>query len=391
MSKVLRVFVLVFFSLLVYSCDNGKTAETVFPAQATSAACASSAIANRYVIQWEDGTYSVHKTQENIDDETFRNTFVRDNLASIKHIDRDARISIKQTTSATEVSQLENTATWGPVKIEASNVWSQGIYGQGILVGIVDGMVDTSHVQLQNNIASFQQFNDEANNPNLNIHGTHVAGIIAADPNKGSVTGVAPSAKIVAGQFIGNDGGGSLGDAIVAMNYVASQGVKVINMSWGGAPCVQNLKSALKDLSNKGILIVTASGNEGVNSDYSPTYPAAFMLNNQINVAASTSDDYMIYFSNFGLKTVNVMAPGVNIFSTIPGNKTEALDGTSMAAPMVTGTAALIWSAFPNATSQQIKTAILTSVDTIRPGINVSTRGRINARKALDKLRSMLQ
>ena len=390
MSNVLRIFVLVFFSFFVFSCDNSKTTETVFPAQATSAACTSSAIANRYVIQWEDGTYTVHKTEENVDDETFRNTFVKDNLALIKHIDRDSKVSIKQSPTS-EVSQLENVATWGPVKIEAPNVWSQGIYGQGILVGIVDGMVDASHIQLQSNVVSAQQFNDEANNPNLNIHGTHVAGIIAADPNKGSVTGVAPSAKIVAGQFIGNDGGGSLGDAIVAMNYVASQGVKVINMSWGGAPCVQNLKSALQDLSNRGILIVTASGNEGVNSDYSPTYPAAFMLNNQINVAASTTDDYMIYFSNFGLKTVNIMAPGVNIFSTIPGNKIEALDGTSMAAPMVTGTAALIWSAFPNATSQQIKAAILGSVDTTRPGINVSTRGRINARKALDKLRSMLQ
>jgi len=390
MSKVLRVFVLVFFSLLVYSCDNGKTTETVFPAQATSAACVSSAIANQYVIQWEDGSYSVHKTEANIDDEAFRNTFIKDNLASIRHVDRDIRISIKQN-STSEVTQLENIATWGPVKIEAPAVWSQGIYGQGILVGIVDGMVDASHLQLQSNVLSVQQFNSETNNPNLNIHGTHVAGIIAADPSKGSVTGVAPSAKIVAGQFIGNDGGGSLGDAIVAMNYVASQGVKVINMSWGGAPCVQNLKSAVQDLSNKGILIVTASGNEGINSDYSPTYPAAFMLSNQINVAASTTDDYMIYFSNFGLKTVNIMAPGVNIYSTIPGNKIEALDGTSMAAPMVTGTAALIWSAFPNASSQQIKAAILGSVDTTRPGINVSTRGRINARKALDKLRSMLQ
>ncbi|MFN3695957.1 MAG: S8 family peptidase [Pseudobdellovibrio sp.] len=390
MNKLSWVIALLYLNLLIVGCDNGKTTETVFPAQATSAACASASIANRYVVHWENGNYSVVETESHVDDEIFRNTYVKDNLAAIKHVDRDIRISINQI-SKKDLSTQSGISSWGPNKIEAPAVWSQGFQGQNVRVGIVDGMVDASHVQLRNNILVSEQFNDEINNSQVNIHGTHVAGIIAADPSKGPVVGVAPAAKIIAGQFIGNDGGGSLGDAIIAMNYVAAQGVKVINMSWGGAPCVQNLRSALQELSSKDILIVTASGNDGLNSDYSPTYPAAFMLDSQINVAASTSDDYMIYFSNFGFKTVNILAPGVNIFSTVPGNKSTLLDGTSMAAPMVTGTAALLWSAFPNASSQQVKIAILNSVDVARPNANVSSRGRINARKALDTLRSMLQ
>ena len=389
MLKSKLICILISLLFILSSCDNGKTSESVFPAQATNAACESETIANRYVIQWEDGTYSIHQSAKNIDDETFRNTFVKNHLSKIKHIDRDVKIRIQQqqqnatTTSAT---------TWGPEKIEAPYLWNQGHTGQNVIIGVVDGMVDNNHVQLSTNILALQQFNNELNNPKLNRHGTHVAGIIAADPNKGTISGVAPSAKIISGQFIGNDGGGSLGDAIMAMNYVANKGAKIINMSWGGAPCVQNLRSAVESLSNQGILIVTASGNEGLNSDFYPTYPAAFNLKNQINVAASTLDDFLIYFSNRGYNSVNIAAPGVNIYSTVPGNQIESMDGTRMAAPMVSGAAALLWSAVPNATSQDIKSALLQSVD--RPNqreLIVSSRGRLNVRKALDSLKSMLQ
>ncbi len=161
-------------------------------------------------------------------------------------------------------------------------------------------------------------------------------------------------------------------------------------MSWGGAPCVENLKSAMEQLSSKNILLVTAAGNEGTNLDYSPSYPAAFGVLNQINVAATTVDDMMIYFSNRGFRTVNIGAPGVGIYSTVPGNKIEAMDGTSMASPLVAGVAALLFSAEPTASAQQVKLAILNSVDTPMGGLQVSSRGRINARKALDQLRLIL-
>ena len=146
----------------------------------------------------------------------------------------------------------------------------------------------------------------------------------------------------------------------------------------------------MEQLSAQNILLVTAAGNEGINLDYSPSYPAAFGVLNQINVAATTVDDMMIYFSNRGFRTVNIAAPGVGIYSTVPTNKIEAMDGTSMAAPLVSGVAALLFSAEPTASAQQVKLAILNSVDTPMAGLQVSSRGRINARKALDQLRLIL-
>lgn len=370
-------------------CNNGKTKESVF-SESAQAYCESNTLSNRYVVQWEDGTITVEKTELGTTDDEFRETFVKDNLSLIKHVDRDYQIRIRPlAASASDVQAQATGLSYGPERIGADQVWAQGYKGQNVKVGVVDGMVDSSHVQLSGNVISNEQFNNEINDPYLNIHGTHVAGIIAADPTKGPVTGVAPSAKIIVGQFISNAGGGSLGEAILAMNSVADKGAKVINMSWGGAGCVSSLKDAVTTLSNRGILIVTAAGNDGVNSDYSPDYPAAFRLENQINVAATTSDDRFISFSNRGYHTVNIGAPGVGIFSTIPLNRIDDMDGTSMAAPMVTGAAALLWSAVPSATAQQIKQALYSSVDVFSE-YQVSTRGRINVKKALDALRAML-
>lgn len=373
--------------VFISGCNNNKTADSV-TSQNNSDACLAAALSNRYVVQWEDGTYTVEYGKSDVD---FKNNFTEKKLALIKHVDRDHRIQLKIQNTTEVTSQSAGAINWGPEKMEAPALWSQGFHGENVLVGVVDGMVDATHSQLAPNISSIQQFNSETNDPAKNKHGSHVSGIIAADPSQGPISGVAPKAKIVGGQFIGNDGGGSLGDAIIAMNSVASRGAKIINMSWGGAPCVENLKSAMEQLSNKDIILVTASGNEGINSDYSPSYPAAFGVFNQLNIAATTFDDFMIYFSNRGFRTVNVGAPGVGIYSTVPGNKIETMDGTSMAAPMVSGVAALLLSAKPLATAQQIKNAILRSVDVTAGGtLQVSSRGRINARKALAELQAML-
>jgi subtilisin family serine protease len=389
MRNKIQLALLVLGLVILTGCNNGKSKESVF-SETAQASCVSNSLSNRYVVQWEDGSITVETTDHGTTDNDFRESFVKDNLALIKHVDRDYKIQLRpMAKSSDDVQANAATLSWGPTKIGAEQVWAQGYKGQGVKVGVIDGMVDSTHVQLANNVISNEQFNQETNNPNLNTHGTHVAGIIAADPNLGSVGGVAPSAKILAGQFIGNGGGGSLGDAILAMNSVANKGAKIINMSWGGAGCVASLKDAVTALSDRGILVVTAAGNEGVNSDYTPDYPAAFRLANQINVAATTSDDRFISFSNRGYRTVNIGAPGVGIYSTIPGNRIDDMDGTSMAAPMVSGAAALLWSAVPAATAQQIKQALFSSVD-VYSEYQVSTRGRVNVKKALDALRAML-
>lgn len=401
--------------LLLSGCGGTKTADSVMTS-ASSAQCVGEAMEKRFIVQWEDGSFSVEHGDSK---EEFRDTFVTENLALIRHVDADQKIQLPdqndlRTNSATDVSvSASGTLNWGPAMIQASALWSKNIKGDGITVAVIDGMVDITNTQLRPNIAINPneianngidddnngyiddvygiQINTGVNNPAKNRHGSHVAGIIAADSTVGPIQGVAPKAKIIPAQFIDNEGGGSVGDGIIAMNYAASRGAKVMNMSWGGSPCIPSLQSAMKALSDQGILLITASGNEGTNVDQTPSYPSAFNLYNQINVAASTIDDFMVYFSNFGFNSVHVAAPGVDIYSTVPGNQVEAMSGTSMASPMTAGAAALLWSAFPSASAQQVKQALLKGVD-ITPGheFQVSTRGRINVNKSYTILKSML-
>lgn len=399
-------------------CGGAKTSDSVFPV--SSSACGQEASEKRFIVEWEDGRFTVENGNSS---EDFRKTFVSQNLEMIKHVDQDVRVQLKNQNDIISAEGGEMSAeslNWGAQRINAPQVWSQGYDGDGVVVGVIDGMVDVNHPQLSSNIAVNDseipgnnvdddgngfvddykgiQVNKETNNPSLNRHGTHVSGIIVADQSTGPIAGVAQRAKVLPAQFIGNDGGGSIGDAIVALNYVANRGVKIINMSWGLDSCIEvpSLYSTLAQLSNKGILLVTAAGNGdsrgvGVNMDKLPAYPSAYNFASQINVAASTMSDFLIGFSNYGVRTVHVAAPGVGIYSTTPNNQVETMSGTSMAAPMVSGAAALLWNAEPTANASQIKQAILQSVDK-NPSIqlDVSSGGVINVEAALTKLRNLL-
>ncbi len=396
------------FLFLATACNQQKTIESV---SIQAKECVGEVAENRFVVHWEDDSFSV-ESGENL--EHFKATFVKENLELIKHVDVDQVVRIQQNAKNFQSqAPAEAPINWGPEMVKAPVLWSQQILGQGVTVAIVDGMVDVTNRQLRPNILVNPleiegnkidddqngvvddylgaQFNGEINNPLKNTHGSHVAGIIGADKSQGPIQGVAPKVKILPAQFIDNDGAGNIGDAINAMNYAAKRGAKILNLSWGGAPCMPNLASALESLSRQGILIVTAAGNEGKNVDERPNYPSAFGLPNQINVAASTVDNFLIYFSNFGLRKVQVVAPGVDIESTIPGDRTQKMSGTSMAAPLTAGVAALLWSAYPEATTQQIKTALLRGVD-VKEGYlyPVSTRGRINVEKSLAELKTLL-
>lgn len=375
-------------SFVVYfSACSQKTQESVFPNQALES-CKSLTIAKQYLVAWEDGRYTLEKAES---DDDLRENFIKKNLPQIRHIDRDIRIQTVVQKSSPTVQNSDYSSSWGVDRVSARSLWSLGYQGQNVIVGVVDGFVDKSHVQLASQVVYSQQFNNEINNISVNKHGTHVAGIIAADGNKGPAQGVAPLAKIASGQFMGNDGAGSIGTGIIAMQAVARAGAKIINLSWGGAPCIQNLKSAMEDLSSQGILLITAAGNESVDLDYQPNYPSAFMLLNQINIAATGLDDLLTYFSNRGYHTVNIAAPGQNILSTVPGNGVELMDGTSMAAPLVAGSAALLMSAYPNASAQTIRDALLRSVDIPNWRLQTQTGGRINVLKAYNSLKQTLQ
>ena len=444
--KNFRLVLLITSSLFLFGCGGSKTAETVFP---TSTVCGQNSNINsknknliaqdeqnniqlknekfiirddkRFIVQWEDGTYTI---ETGASSEEFRSGFVNKNLSLIKHVDNDYRVKLTNQESLVvnmDESPIQTESlNWAAQQVSAPALWNQGFNGAGVVIGVVDGMVDVSHAQISNNIEinlneipdngidddkngwvdddKGIQVNSGQNDTFLNRHGTHVTGIIVADQSMGPIAGIAQRAKVLPAQFIGNDGGGSIGDAIIALNYVANRGVKIINMSWGLDACVAvpNLQSTLQQLNSRGILLVTAAGNGnshgmGVNMDINPAYPSAYNFLNQINVAASTSLNFLIGFSNFGRKTVHVAAPGVGIYSTVPNNEVETMSGTSMAAPVVSGAAALLWSAVPTATAEQIKKALIQSVDRNPSAVlEVSSGGVINVDNAFTLLKTMI-
>jgi subtilisin family serine protease len=225
---------------------------------------------------------------------------------------------------------------------------------------------------------------DDSADPN---HGTHVSGTIGAVGNNNrGVTGVCWNVKIMAVK-IADSNGILWDDAIIrGIQYAVSKGVKVINASWGGPGFDQALYDAIASARDAGILFVAAAGNSNGNSDASPIYPAAFNLDNIISVMATDDTDQRSYYSNYGLISVDLGAPGGaqqyehdprGIYSTIPGNQYDYYQGTSMASPHVAGACALLLSIDPTLTYSQVRQILLDTVDKELPGLCVSG-GRMN-------------
>jgi subtilisin family serine protease len=192
-------------------------------------------------------------------------------------------------------------------------------------------------------------------------------------------------------KFVNAGGFGALSDAVEAINYAidrkrAGVNIRIINASWGFGQYSRALEDVIRKAYDAGILFVAASGSSGVNNDTTPHYPAGYNLGNILSVAAVDKSDALAQFSNYGLKSVNLAAPGKDILTTALGNDYEQRSGTSMAAPVVAGVAALALSIHPDLSVDQLRSLLLESVDK-RPGLRgkVSTGGRINAAKAVGR------
>jgi len=217
-------------------------------------------------------------------------------------------------------------------------------------------------------------------------HGTHVAGIIAAvRGNNVGVDGVAPAVRIMGVRTVPN-GDERDKDVANAIRYAVDNGAQIINMSFGKAysPGKAVVDEAVKYADSRGVLMVHAAGNDGENVDSAPSFPIApykqgGRAQNWIEVGASSwkgGDSLVASFSNYGRGNVDVFAPGVDVLSTVPGGKYERNSGTSMAAPVVTGVAALLMAYYPALTAADVKRIILASVTSLgeqqvlRPGAN---------------------
>jgi subtilisin family serine protease len=158
-------------------------------------------------------------------------------------------------------------------------------------------------------------------------HGTHVAGTIAGVGNNSrGVAGVMWTASIMSLRFLDAMGLGNTADAISAINYAVRNGAKVLNNSWGGGSPSQLLKQAIQRSDSAGTVFVAAAGNEGNDNDSTPSYPSSFDVANIISVAATDQNDNLASFSNYGATSVDVGAPGVNTYSTLPARESVFID-----------------------------------------------------------------
>ncbi|HEY3366592.1 MAG TPA: S8 family serine peptidase [Symbiobacteriaceae bacterium] len=274
------------------------------------------------------------------------------------------------------------------VDIGATAAWDLSLGDPNLLVAVTDTGIDINHPDLVANIFTnpgeiagngidddqngfiddvhgwnfFDNNNVVFTDPNTDLHGTHVAGTIAAIINNAmGVAGVAPRVRILPAKFLGPNGG-STADAISAINYARLMGAKVINASWGGGGFSQALQDAI---ANSGALFVAAAGNNGTNNDTQPFYPASYNLPNLIAVAAINNTGALAGFSNFGPNSVHLAGPGVNIDSTIPTAFNPPygfLSGTSMATPHVAGTGGLLLSRQPATQPSVLKTLLQQTV-----------------------------
>lgn len=259
----------------------------------------------------------------------------------------------------------------------AANIWTNPgeIPGDGI-DNDGNGVIDDVH--------GYNAINGSGDPMDDHGHGTHCAGTIGAAGNNGvGVVGVNWQAQIMPIKFLNQNGGGTLADAVKAINYATRMGARITSNSWGGGGANQALQEAI---AASPALHIYAAGNEGNNNDVRPAYPASYTLDNIVSVAAVDRTGDRSSFSNYGSVSVDLAAPGRDIYSTFIGEEGyRSLSGTSMATPHVSGVAALIATVYPEATNEQIKARLIggaTPLESMQ-GKSVSG-GLLNAANSLE-------
>lgn len=284
--------------------------------------------------------------------------------------------------------------SWGLTKIKAPDAWDNGVGSTDVVVAVIDTGIDLDHEDLVNQLwvnpadltgyPGYNFYDNTADPSDTNGHGTHVAGIIAAESgNEAGGCGVCPNAKIMA-LNVASGGTVYISAAVAAFEYAIANGAKIINCSWSTDYNYASLYAAVWAANQAGILVVCCAGNEERDTDVNPRYPASYTMPNIISVMSSGSDDTRAVTSNFGKTSVDVAAPGVAILSTWINNTYATKSGTSMAAPLVSGCAAYLLSHMPNLTCEQVKQILIDSCDAVASHSEISVSGgRVNLDSAI--------
>jgi hypothetical protein len=274
---------------------------------------------------------------------------------------------------------------WAPTRIDAYRAWDISHGSSSVLVAVLDSGVDDTHPDLAGKVIIGPKFTDPNTGAVCN-HGTHVAGIIAAQPNNAQgVAGIGWDTRVLSIKVLGddtsNDCPGSLFAIAQGINAAVQLGAKVINMSLGGNFDSKTLRDAVRNAQANGLVVVAAAGNEGQAQSGNPVeYPAGYT--GVISVAATGADDRITFYSEHGA-WVTMAAPGDFIVSTVPGGGYQVMRGTSMATPHVAAAAGLLFGAIPGIGAAEVASRLELSSDDI-PGAGTDIRyGRLNLYRAL--------
>ncbi|MNB99263.1 Major intracellular serine protease precursor [compost metagenome] len=262
----------------------------------------------------------------------------------------NSKFTFKDLSSKNGILKVANEIPEGIMVMRASAAWDQGYTGQSVVVAVLDTGCDSTHPDLKNKIIGGKNFTTEGNGENdysdRHSHGTHVAGTIAAVRDNSGVVGVSPDVKLLILKVLNGDGDGYSTDITTAINYASNwvgpngEKVKIISMSLGSKFPYVPMEDAVKNAVKKDILVVAAAGNSGDGNSKTAerSYPAYYQ--DVICVGAYDMWGKVAYFSNTN-DNIDVVAPGVDVYSTIPGGY-ASYSGTSMAAPHISGALALI-------------------------------------------------
>ena len=242
---------------------------------------------------------------------------------------------------------------WGLAAMGAPAAWAVAD-GRGTTVGVVDTGVDAAHPDLAG------QLDPRGAATDPNGHGTHVAGVVAAATSNGiGVAGVAPGARVLALQALGADGSGPMSAVADAEDRAADLGARVINLSLGSDGPSLAERTVIR--AHPGVLFVAAAGNQSRDDDARPTYPCAYDEPNVLCVGAEARAGGLASFSNWGARSVDLLAPGEHIASTWTGGAYRYADGTSMAAPFAAAAAAVLLGRDPALRPEQLRAILVGS------------------------------
>ncbi|WML34220.1 S8 family peptidase [Clostridium sp. OS1-26] len=306
-------------------------------------------------------------------------------------VNRNATVTDITLNTDTPVNDPGYKYEWAITATEANKAWTLVNQKRQVKVAVLDTGVDYTHVDLKNRVLTDLGYNFIDNSKNVlddNGHGTHISGIIAAEANnKQGIVGIAGTldVKIIPVKVLDKNGEGDSDKIAKGIIYAADKGADIINLSFGTKGTCEEIDSAIKYAKEKGAFVVVAAGNDNSNADL---YTPAGDEQDAYTVSAITRQYKKANFSNYG-SSIDIAAPGVKIISTVP-NGYAAWDGTSMAAPVVSGVAALVKAENPNLTPDQIAEILDdTATDILSKGKDLqSGYGIVNAYKAVLKAKS---